>query len=111
MDVAAEAPIEVELAEMVRDLDNGAEGFLRGARRAGAQVLTGQPVEALDHAAGLWRVKTPGAEFVAPIVVNAAGAWADRVGALAGAGGDGDLVGAGELELDFVCVDERHHCR
>ncbi len=61
------------------------EGFLRGARRAGAQVLTGQPVEALDHAAGLWRVKTPGAEFVAPIVVNAAGAWADRVGALAGA--------------------------
>lgn len=60
-------------------------GFLQGARRAGCQVVTGAEVAGLDRAAGGWRVRTrAGQAFQADILVNAAGAWADEVAAMAG---------------------------
>jgi D-arginine dehydrogenase len=62
------------------------QAFVRGLRRAGGAVRASAAVVALDRVGGAWRVRTPDAEVVAPIVVNAAGAWADVIAALAGVG-------------------------
>ncbi|MDQ0474372.1 NAD(P)/FAD-dependent oxidoreductase [Labrys wisconsinensis] len=69
-----------------RDLDvNGLhQGFLRAARARGARILVKAEVEAIAREGGRWSVTTPAGRFSAPIVVNAAGAWADAVAELAG---------------------------
>lgn len=61
------------------------QGFLRGIRRQGGQVVTDAEVTALVRSAQGWRVTAGGADYEAPVVLNAAGAWADEVGRLAGA--------------------------
>jgi D-arginine dehydrogenase len=60
------------------------QGFLRGVRRGGGRIVCDAPVTALQRAGGTWRVQAGGALYEAPVVVNASGAWADDVGALAG---------------------------
>ncbi|MBM1814815.1 NAD(P)/FAD-dependent oxidoreductase [Pseudosulfitobacter pseudonitzschiae] len=67
------------------DVDALHQGFLRGAGRQGARLLTKHPVLALTHRTGVWHVETPAGTFQAPIVVNAAGAFASHIAALAGA--------------------------
>lgn len=59
-------------------------GFLAGARRSGAELVCDAGVTGLERRDGVWRVETPAGAFEAPVVVNAAGAWADAVAALAG---------------------------
>jgi len=61
------------------------EGFLRGARRAGAEVRVSQQIRRIARHAEGWLVETTEDRFAAPVVVNAAGAWAEQVGRLAGA--------------------------
>lgn len=63
------------------------QGFLRGARAAGAQVLCDAEVLGIvrDAAQGMWQVNTSQGELRAGVIVNAAGAWADEIGRLAGA--------------------------
>jgi D-arginine dehydrogenase len=61
------------------------QGFLRGIRRAGGALLADAPVSALRRAGGVWRVQAGAQQLEAPLVLNAAGAWADVVGMLAGA--------------------------
>lgn len=71
-----------------RDIDVHAlhQGFLRQMQRAGGRVVTDARVVALVHRDGCWHATTAsGAVYAAPVVVNAAGAWADAVAALAGA--------------------------
>ena len=51
---------------------------------AGGSIATSAPVETLRHAGGRWIVDTPGASYAARIVINSAGAWADRIAELAG---------------------------
>ncbi|HVL59256.1 MAG TPA: FAD-dependent oxidoreductase [Burkholderiaceae bacterium] len=58
--------------------------WLRQARALGVQLRLGCAAETLERDAGRWRVGTPGGEIIAGAVVNAAGAWAGRVAALAG---------------------------
>jgi D-arginine dehydrogenase len=60
-------------------------GFLRGIRRAGGALVADAPATELRRDAGVWQVQAGGDVFEAPLVVNAAGAWADVVGQLAGA--------------------------
>ncbi|MFJ4192915.1 NAD(P)/FAD-dependent oxidoreductase [Pseudomonas sp. NPDC089534] len=70
------------------DIDTDAlhQGYLRGIRRNNGQVHTDCEVLGLTRDAdGLWQVQTNGQTFSAPVVINAAGAWADKVGTLAGA--------------------------
>lgn len=81
-EAAARALWEPEAADI--DVDVLLQGFARGARGRGAQVLTSQVVEGLALDAGQWRVSTPSHDIRADVVVNAAGAWADGVAALAG---------------------------
>ena len=59
--------------------------YLKGAKAQGAVAATGQGVTGLSHDGAVWQVKTAKDSFAATTIVNAAGAWADRIGALAGA--------------------------
>lgn len=58
--------------------------YLRQLRRRGGHLVTAARVERLAHASGAWTATTRVGDFTAPVVVNAAGAWADQVAALAG---------------------------
>ena len=61
------------------------QGFLRGARRAGLQLVCDAQVAGAERSAGRWQVRTAdGRHYAAPVLVNAAGAWCDEVAALAG---------------------------
>jgi D-arginine dehydrogenase len=53
-------------------------------RRRAGRLVTNAPVEALERGAPGWTVCAGTERFTAPLVVNAAGAWADEVAALAG---------------------------
>lgn len=58
------------------------QGYARTIRRHGGEVVTDARVATI---APRWRVTTEAGEaFEAPVLVNAAGAWADRVAAMAG---------------------------
>jgi len=59
--------------------------YLTRLRAAGGETVTGARAVALERAGGDWLVRTARGDFVAPLVVDAAGAWADEVGRLAGA--------------------------
>ena len=69
------------------DIDVAAlhDGYLRGARSRGVRLVCDAMLQALEPVAGGWRISTSAGEFSAGIVVNAAGAWADVVGTMAGA--------------------------
>lgn len=66
------------------DVDAAQQGFLRGLRAAGGHVVTSAKVLSLTRSEGRWQAATPAGGFAAPVVVNAAGAWADEVARLAG---------------------------
>jgi D-arginine dehydrogenase len=69
------------------DIDVAAihQGFLAGARARGADIRTGCEVSAIAREADGWRVTCASGEtFCAAVVIDAAGAWADQVAALAG---------------------------
>ena len=71
----------------VLDLDVAAvhQGFVRGLRAAGGVILTSYRVSSLRRRDGSWLVAAGDHELVADVVVNAAGAWGDAVGSMAGA--------------------------
>ena len=58
---------------------------LSRARKAGAEMVLNGRVTALARSGGRWTIDTAAGRFEADIVVDAAGAWADGVAALAGA--------------------------
>lgn len=66
------------------DVDRLHQIYLRALKRNGGEAVCRAGVEALERRAGVWRVETPSGRFEAPILVDAAGAWADEVAALAG---------------------------
>lgn len=58
------------------------QGFVRTIRAHGGEVVTGARIATI---APRWRVETEsGVRYEAPVLVNAGGAWADRIAALAG---------------------------
>ena len=69
------------------DLDVHAihQGFLRGLRDRGGRVVTHAEVVRLRQTDTSWEVHTPQQQYAAGVVVNAAGAWCDVIGRLAGA--------------------------
>lgn len=80
-----EASAFLDRSAMDIDVDALHQGFLRGARRQGARVATNARVEAIERVGGKWIVTTTAGVFEAPTLVDAAGAWADQVAAMAGA--------------------------
>ena len=71
----------------VMDMDVNAlhQGYLRGLRHRGGSLFCNARIETLSRHGGIWRATAGDASFEGRIVVNAAGAWADKVAALAGA--------------------------
>lgn len=61
------------------------QGFLRMLRQGGGVLVNNATVSALQRQSGIWKVTAGDEHYTAPVVINAAGAWADKIGALAGA--------------------------
>jgi len=66
------------------DVDQIHQGYLRGMRRAGGQLVCDAGVTALQRSDSGWLVQAGGRWYAAPVVLNAAGAWVDQIAALAG---------------------------
>ncbi|WP_264210647.1 NAD(P)/FAD-dependent oxidoreductase [Leisingera thetidis] len=66
------------------DTDRMLQDFAKALRAAGGQIVTKAPVSAITRTASGWQVTAGGQTYQARHLVNAAGAWADRVAALAG---------------------------
>jgi D-arginine dehydrogenase len=59
-------------------------GYTRGLRAAGGQLVTDAEVLMAERRAGQWHLRTSQGDYNAPVLVNAAGAWADELARLAG---------------------------
>ncbi len=66
------------------DVNGLHQGFLRGFKARGGRLLCDVRIDALERKGATWRVVAGDAVYEAPILVNAAGAWADEVARLAG---------------------------
>ena len=66
------------------DVNGLHQGFLRGFKARGGQVIADAPVTALERRDGQWHAPPGAGALTAAVVVNAAGAWADEVAGLAG---------------------------
>lgn len=60
------------------------QGYLRGLKARGGRVVCDARATAVMRRDDFWHVDTPAGSFAAPVLVNAAGAWADAVAGLAG---------------------------
>lgn len=72
--------------EGVYDLDTDlmVQGFVKNAKAEGAKIITGTRVDRITKTPDGWRVDAGDASHMAPVLVNAAGAWADTVARMAG---------------------------
>ena len=68
------------------DIDVGGlhQGYLRGFRNAGGVLQCDAQIQAISRSGGRWAIELRGRKLSAPLLVNAAGAWADEVASLAG---------------------------
>jgi D-arginine dehydrogenase len=82
-DYLAAAVLEPEAMDL--DVHAIHQGFLKGFARRGGELLTNAVVTRLRRVDAGWEVESATGRFSAGIVVNAAGAWCDEVGRLAGA--------------------------
>lgn len=83
------------------DADALLQLYVRAIRAGGGRVLAGERVTAIESR-GTWRAITAtGETFEAPILINAAGAWADRIAALAGVA----PLGLEPLRRTIIAVD------
>jgi D-arginine dehydrogenase len=81
-DYVAHAFIEPEAMDI--DVHAVHRGYLRGMTAAGGRILTDAEVMGLGRKSADWQVETRVGTFSAPVVINAAGAWCDEIGKLAG---------------------------
>jgi len=83
------------------DVDALHRGFLRGARAAGAVLVVNQPVTRAQRRQGLWSIDCGDDRAEAPVLINAAGAWADQVAVACGA----RAIGLKPLRRTALLVD------
>jgi D-arginine dehydrogenase len=60
------------------------QSYLKGLRHRGSRVVTNCAITSIEYSSGQWSVRTGDETFMAPILINAAGAWVDEVAQLAG---------------------------
>ena len=60
------------------------QGYLKGLRRGGGQLVCDAEATHIERRAGQWQVRADGREHRAPVLINAAGAWCDEVARRAG---------------------------
>ena len=78
----AEALLEPDCADI--DVHALHQGYLRLFKKRDGRLINNAPVHSLAYANGGWNVQAGTGSLTASLVVNAAGAWADEVAALAG---------------------------
>jgi D-arginine dehydrogenase len=78
-DYLAAAAVDADAMDI--DVDALHQGFLRGARTAGAKLVTGTPATTIGRRNGVWSIESSDGVLRAPVLVNAAGAWADELAA------------------------------
>jgi D-arginine dehydrogenase len=71
------------------DVNSLHQGFIRGLKQRGSRLECGVQIRSIEHSQGEWllEVAMRGAQphsLRAPLIIDAAGAWADEVAALAG---------------------------
>lgn len=66
------------------DVDRILQGWLRMLRSQGGEVICNAEVRSLNRIDGAWQAETPQGDFRSQVVVNAAGAWCDVIGRMAG---------------------------
>jgi D-arginine dehydrogenase len=76
------AVLEPEAADM--DVHAIHQGYLRGVKRAGGTIVCDAEATRIERPDADWLVSTPQGDFRAPVLVDAAGAWADEIARLAG---------------------------
>jgi D-arginine dehydrogenase len=97
-DYVASALYEPDVADL--DVDALLQGYLRQLRARGGRVVTNAAVDALTHARRAWSVQSVVGTFEAPLLVNAAGAWADELARRAG----GQIVGLTPMRRTAILV-------
>lgn len=75
----------IDPSAMALDVAAIHQGYIRGLKANGGEIVTRAPAQSFERRGGKWHVRTPVGEFAAPVVINAAGAWADEVGGKLGA--------------------------
>ena len=66
------------------DVNELHQGFLRGLRARGGQLKCDIAIRSIERVQGRWRLGCGAMTFRAPLLIDAAGAWADEVARLAG---------------------------
>ena len=66
------------------DVHNIHQGYLRGAKKNGAQLICDAQVTQIKRSSQVWHVQAGGHTYEARVLINAAGAWADAVAEMAG---------------------------
>ncbi|MEO1494005.1 MAG: FAD-binding oxidoreductase [Pseudomonadota bacterium] len=82
-DKIVRAAYEPEASDI--DVDALLQAFVRMLRAHGGEIVPKAEVSGLTRVGDVWRAETRAGTFEAPVIVNAAGAWGDRVADLAGA--------------------------
>lgn len=67
------------------DVNSLHQGYLTKFKQLGGRLKVNQRVTCLQKLSDGWLIKTDSESFSAGVIVNAAGAWADEVGSMAGA--------------------------
>jgi D-arginine dehydrogenase len=67
------------------DTNEMVQGWLRSVKRAGGTFVAGAEVTGVRREDGGWHVSSSAGDARAPVLVNAAGAWAATLGRMAGA--------------------------
>ncbi|WP_236174241.1 NAD(P)/FAD-dependent oxidoreductase [Pseudomonas pseudonitroreducens] len=67
------------------DTDGLLQGYLRGVRRNGGSVQLDSEALEISRIDGAWEVRCAQQTYRAPVLVNAAGSWSDKIAELAGA--------------------------
>lgn len=66
------------------DVDRMLQGYARLLRKRGGKIICNAAANRITLSAGVWTIETTDESFQAPIIVNAAGAWADVIAEMAG---------------------------
>ncbi|QUS58794.1 NAD(P)/FAD-dependent oxidoreductase [Pseudovibrio brasiliensis] len=66
------------------DVDRLFQGYARLLKSRGGEIVLSAPATTIERVNDLWQVTTPKGVFTAPVLINAAGAWADKIAELAG---------------------------
>ncbi len=82
LDQIAGAAMEWDAQEI--DVDRMLQGFAKMLRDNGGQIVTDAAATKITRKNGIWHVETKQEEFSAPVLINAAGGWADSISKLAG---------------------------